>query len=89
VGNRKISWVDQNSICLDKEVGGSGVRRIRKFNLMLLGKWCWRQWQTDTIFGLDSWLLEYGLVGGLQAGGRCGGGNCNWVLIYQLLRQFS
>ena len=38
----KITWVDWNSVCLSKEVGGLGVRRIRKFNNALLGKWCWR-----------------------------------------------
>ena len=39
--HRKISWVDWNSVCLSKEVGGLGVRRIREFNYALLGKWCW------------------------------------------------
>jgi hypothetical protein len=28
---------------LDKEVSGLGVRRIREFNLSLVGKWCWSQ----------------------------------------------
>jgi len=27
--------------CSKKEDGGLGVRRIREFNLALLGKWCW------------------------------------------------
>jgi len=40
--HRKISWVDWTSICRSKEVGGLGVRRIREFNVALLGKWCWR-----------------------------------------------
>jgi len=34
--------VDWNTVCLKKEVGGLGVRRIREFNNVLLGKWCWR-----------------------------------------------
>jgi len=38
----KITWVDWNFVCLRKEVGGLGVRRIREFNMALLGKWCWR-----------------------------------------------
>jgi len=39
---KKVTWVDWNYVCLRKEVGGLGVRRIRKFNSALLGKWCWR-----------------------------------------------
>ena len=31
--HRKISWVDWNSVCRGKEVGGLGVRRIREFNI--------------------------------------------------------
>jgi hypothetical protein len=38
----KISWINWNTICLKKEDRGLGVRRIREFNLSLLGKWCWR-----------------------------------------------
>jgi len=29
-------------MCLSKEEGGLGVRRMREFNVALLGKWCWR-----------------------------------------------
>ena len=28
-------------ICLKKEDGGLGVRRIGEFNLSLISKWCW------------------------------------------------
>jgi hypothetical protein len=42
VEHRKITWIDWNSICRSQEVGGLGVRRIRDFNVTLLGKWCWR-----------------------------------------------
>jgi hypothetical protein len=40
--NRKISWIDWNTICKEKEVGGLGVKRIREFNIALLGRLCWR-----------------------------------------------
>ena len=40
--NRKIPWIAWNTICLQKEQGGLGVRQLREFNLALLGKWCWR-----------------------------------------------
>jgi len=35
----KVTWVDWNTVCRGKEVGGLGVRSIREFNLALLGKW--------------------------------------------------
>jgi len=40
--HRKISWVAWNNICDSKEFGELGVRRLREFNISLLGKWCWR-----------------------------------------------
>jgi len=40
--HRKISWISWNIICGCKEEGGLGVRRMCKFNVALLGKWCWR-----------------------------------------------
>jgi hypothetical protein len=40
--NRKIFWIAWSSVCLRKEYGGLGVRRLQKFNSALLGKWCWR-----------------------------------------------
>ena len=39
VDHMKISQVHWNSVCRSKEVGGMGVRRIREFNIALLGKW--------------------------------------------------
>ena len=38
---RKIAWVDWDTVCLSKEEGGLGVRRLREFNIALFGKWCW------------------------------------------------
>jgi len=41
--NRKIVWINWESICTRKEDGGLGIRRVGAFNLSLLGKWCWRR----------------------------------------------
>jgi len=36
---RKINWIKYDVVCLDKEVGGVEVRRMREFNISLLDKW--------------------------------------------------
>jgi len=36
--HRKIAWVNWNSICTSNELGGLGVRRLKEFNIALLGK---------------------------------------------------
>jgi len=58
---------------LDKEVGDLGVRRLREFNLALLGKWCWRMaierdglWfriLTARYGGFGGWLQQCGSEG--------------------------
>ncbi|GAU46317.1 hypothetical protein TSUD_243380, partial [Trifolium subterraneum] len=40
--NRKIAWIKWDTICLNRENGGLGVRRLKEFNISLLGKWVWR-----------------------------------------------
>lgn len=37
----KIAWVNWDTVCLQKEKGGLGIRDISTFNLALLGKWKW------------------------------------------------
>jgi len=62
--NRKVTWIDWGSICLDKEVGGLGVRRIREFNLSLLGKWCWRLLEDREGLWFRMLAARYDFVGG-------------------------
>ena len=37
----KIAWVKWETVCLQKEDGGLGVKDINLFNSSLLGKWKW------------------------------------------------
>lgn len=39
---RCIHWERWDDVCLPKENGGLGVRRIGDFNVVLLNKWNWR-----------------------------------------------
>jgi len=39
---RKLSWIKWDTICLKKENGGLEVKRLREFNISILGKWVWR-----------------------------------------------
>jgi len=67
----KIFWVDWNSVCRSKEVGGLGVRRIREFNTALLGKWCWRLLEDRDSLWFRVLSARYGVVEGrLRGGGR-------------------
>jgi hypothetical protein len=71
VDHRKITWVDWNSVCRSKEVGGLGVRRIREFNTTLLGKWCWWLLVERNSFWFRVMAARYGVAGGrLLEGGR-------------------
>jgi len=74
---RKIAWVDWDSICLPRVYGGLGVRKLRKFNIVLLGKWCWRMLLDKCGLWYRVHRARYGEVGGrFQEGGvlvPCGG----------------
>jgi len=67
----KIGDLDWNTVCRSKEVGGLGVRRIREFNLALLGRWCWRLLVNSSSLWFRVLAARYGVEGGrLQGGGR-------------------
>jgi len=59
-----------------KEYGGLGVRQLREFNEVLLGKWCWRLLVDRGSMWYRVLVARYGEVyGRLEDGGRSGS---NW-----------
>ena len=57
-------------MCLSKEEGGLGVRRMREFNVALLGKWCWRMLVDKDGLWYRVLKARYGEEGGrLKEGG--------------------
>ncbi|CAJ2670980.1 unnamed protein product [Trifolium pratense] len=71
--SRKISWVSWKTICLPKESGGLGVRRLWEFNQALLGKWCWRLLVDREGLWFRVLAARYGVEGGrLRDVGRRG-----------------
>ena len=61
---RKITWIGWNTLCSKKEHGGLGVRKLKEFNVTLLGKWCWRM----VVYREGLWyhvlVARYSKVGG-------------------------
>ncbi|GAU37824.1 hypothetical protein TSUD_63860 [Trifolium subterraneum] len=68
---RKSSWISWKTICLRKEYGGFGVRKLREFNNALLGKWCWRMMVDRGGLWFRVLAARYGEERGcVSAGGR-------------------
>ncbi|GAU41975.1 hypothetical protein TSUD_306810 [Trifolium subterraneum] len=71
--SRKINWIKWDKICLDKEHEGLGVRRVKEFNISLLGKWCWRLLQEPESLWVQVLAAKYGMkdgqvdLGGIRA----------------------
>jgi len=58
-------------LCLRREYGGLGVRKLREFNIALLGKWCWRLLVDREGLWRRVLVARYGVAdGGLEARGR-------------------
>ncbi|KAK2414519.1 hypothetical protein QL285_037103 [Trifolium repens] len=68
--SRKIHWIKWDKICLDKEYGGLGVRKVKEFNISLLGKWCWRLLQEPESLWFKVLAAKYGMRDGqVDSGG--------------------
>ncbi|KEH20213.1 hypothetical protein MTR_8g069860 [Medicago truncatula] len=62
--SRKIFWIKWDTICLKKKDGGLGVKRLREFNISLLGKWVWRVLEERESLWNVVLQVKYGVVGG-------------------------
>jgi len=67
-----------------------GVRRIREFNVALLGKWCWRLLEDRDSLWFRVLSARYGTDGGrLRGGGRQDSEWCRVVHCFSRERWFS
>ncbi|CAK8577625.1 unnamed protein product [Lathyrus sativus] len=58
----KIHWIKRDKVCMSKEDGGLGVKRIEEFNLALLTKWKWRIFEYHKSLWKDTLKARYGSI---------------------------
>ena len=63
----KVAWIKWDAICLQSENGGLGVKRLKEFNISLLGKWVWRLLEERESLWNVVICAKYG-----EEGGQCG-----------------
>jgi len=67
----KITWINWKTVCSKKEFGGLGVRRLKEFNVALLGKWYWRLLVDREGLWYHVSVARYGELGGrLEVGSQ-------------------
>jgi hypothetical protein len=59
-----MAWIKWDNICLKREKGGLGVRRIKEFNCALLGKWVWRILEENESLWCRVLQAKFGQEGG-------------------------
>lgn len=60
-GKRKLHLVSFEGVCLPRELGGLGIKRVREINLSLLCKWFWRL--NEDCLWVRLLKQKYGVVG--------------------------
>lgn len=57
-----VDWL--SNICLERELGGLGIKNLKVFNLALMGKWVWRMrvekeclWYKVLGLKMESWMV--------------------------------
>jgi hypothetical protein len=71
--HRNFFLIGWKVVCLRKEYEGLGVREMREFNTVLLGKWCWRMLVNIAGFWYRVLVARYGEEDErLMVGGRSG-----------------
>jgi len=67
---RKLSWIKWDIVCLERENGDLGVRRLKEFNLSLVGKWAWRVLEKRDNLWYKVLSAKHGEQGGRLCFGR-------------------
>ena len=60
----KVPLVEWAKVCMPVQNGGLGIRRLRRFNFALLGKWLWRYGTERDAFRRKVIEAKYGDKGG-------------------------
>jgi hypothetical protein len=61
--------VEWDKVCSPLDVGGLGIRNIRRFNQALLGKWLWRFAHKEGAWWRSVLVAKYGVDwGGWRSG---------------------
>ena len=67
----KVPLVEWAKVCMLVQNGGLGIRRLKRFNSALLGKWLWRYGTKRDAFQRRSLRLNMGMRGVVGVPNQC------------------